>query len=61
MTAVLLWMVISSSEGTGEERGSGVALYLRECFDSIELNDCDDKVECLWVRMRGRPIRQTSC
>ncbi|GAB0206965.1 hypothetical protein GRJ2_003162100 [Grus japonensis] len=29
-------------------RGGGVALYVRECFDCIELDDCDDKVECLW-------------
>ncbi|KAM9590842.1 uncharacterized protein ACIBXB_005891 [Morphnus guianensis] len=35
-------------------RGSGVALYVRECFDSTELQNCDDKVECLWVRMRGK-------
>jgi len=27
-------------------RGSGVALHVRDCFDCIELNDCDDKVEC---------------
>jgi len=35
-------------------RGSGVALCVRECFDCIELNDYDDKVECLWVKTRGR-------
>ncbi|GAB0207576.1 hypothetical protein GRJ2_003223300 [Grus japonensis] len=35
-------------------RGGGVALYVRECFDCLELNNCDDKVECLWVRMRGK-------
>ncbi|KAM9590717.1 uncharacterized protein ACIBXB_005842 isoform 1-T1 [Morphnus guianensis] len=35
-------------------RGGGVALYVRECFDCTELHDCDDKVECLWVRMRGK-------
>ncbi|KAM9591497.1 uncharacterized protein ACIBXB_006298 [Morphnus guianensis] len=35
-------------------RGGGVALYGRECFDCSELHDCDDKVECLWVRMRGK-------
>ncbi|GAB0205541.1 hypothetical protein GRJ2_003019700 [Grus japonensis] len=35
-------------------RGGGVALYVRDCFDCIELSDWDDKVECLWVRMRGR-------
>jgi len=31
-----------------------VALYVRDCFDCIELNNCDDKVECLWVKMRGK-------
>ena len=35
-------------------RLNGVALYVRECFDCIELNNCDDTVECLWVRMRGK-------
>ncbi|KAM9591180.1 uncharacterized protein ACIBXB_006077 isoform 1-T3 [Morphnus guianensis] len=35
-------------------RGGGVALYVRECFDCTELHDCDDKVERLWVRMRGK-------
>ncbi|GAB0199184.1 mitochondrial enolase superfamily member 1 [Grus japonensis] len=29
-------------------RGGGVALYVRECFDCIEFDDCDDKVKCLW-------------
>ncbi|KAK4820971.1 hypothetical protein QYF61_009437 [Mycteria americana] len=29
-------------------RGGGVALYVRECFDCLELNDGDDRVECLW-------------
>ncbi|GAB0189218.1 hypothetical protein GRJ2_001387100 [Grus japonensis] len=33
-------------------RGGGVALYVRECFDCLELNDGDDKVECLWVIIR---------
>ncbi|KAK4823680.1 hypothetical protein QYF61_005651 [Mycteria americana] len=35
-------------------RGGGVALYIRESLDSLELNDCDDRVECLWVRIRGK-------
>ncbi|GAB0209890.1 hypothetical protein GRJ2_003454700 [Grus japonensis] len=35
-------------------RGGGVALYVRECFDCLELDDGDDKVKCLWVRMRGK-------
>ncbi|GAB0183530.1 hypothetical protein GRJ2_000818300 [Grus japonensis] len=35
-------------------RGSGVALYVKECFDCLELNDGDNRVECLWVRIRGK-------
>ncbi|KAJ7411919.1 hypothetical protein BTVI_48147 [Pitangus sulphuratus] len=35
-------------------RGGGVALYLREPRDSIELEVSDDKVECLWVKIRGK-------
>ncbi|KAK4827614.1 LOW QUALITY PROTEIN: hypothetical protein QYF61_019539 [Mycteria americana] len=35
-------------------RGGGVALYVRECLDSLEVNDGDDRVECLWVRIRGK-------
>ncbi|PKU33531.1 mitochondrial fission process protein 1 [Limosa lapponica baueri] len=35
-------------------RGSGVALYVGECFDCLELDDGDDWVECLWVRIRGK-------
>jgi len=34
--------------------GNGVALYVRDCFDCTELDGCDDKVECLWVKMRGK-------
>ncbi|KAK4823940.1 hypothetical protein QYF61_008326 [Mycteria americana] len=35
-------------------RGGGVALYVRECLDSLELDDGDDRVEGLWVRIRGK-------
>ena len=31
-----------------------VALYVRECFDCLEINDGDDRVGCLWVRIRER-------
>ena len=34
-------------------RGGGVALYLRECFDCLELDDGDDSIEHLWVTVRG--------
>ncbi|KAK4815560.1 hypothetical protein QYF61_004077 [Mycteria americana] len=40
-------------DGQGR-RGGGVALYVRECLDSLELDDGDDRVECLWVRIRGK-------
>jgi len=29
-------------------------VYIRDCFDCIELDDCGDKVEGLWVKMRGK-------
>ncbi|PKU42802.1 rna-directed dna polymerase from mobile element jockey-like [Limosa lapponica baueri] len=35
-------------------RGGGVALYIRECFDCIELDSRDDEVKCLWIRMKGK-------
>ena len=35
-------------------RGSGVALYVKECFEVIELMTGDNKVESLWVKIRGR-------
>ncbi|GAB0206524.1 hypothetical protein GRJ2_003118000 [Grus japonensis] len=35
-------------------RGGGVALYVRECFDCLELDNGDERVECLWVRIRGK-------
>uniref|UniRef100_A0A8B9C3Y3 Reverse transcriptase domain-containing protein n=1 Tax=Anser brachyrhynchus TaxID=132585 RepID=A0A8B9C3Y3_9AVES len=35
-------------------RGGGVALYIRECLDVEELEAGNDKVESLWVRIRGK-------
>lgn len=35
------------------KRSSGVALY-GEHFDHLELNNEDDTVECLWVRIKGK-------
>lgn len=32
----------------------------REGFDCPELNDGDSRVECLWIRIAGRPTRQIS-
>ena len=55
MTGVLQWMAINSSEGVGKKaRGGGVALYVREYFNCLELDDGDDRVECLWVRIKQK-------
>ena len=35
-------------------RGSGVALYVRDCFNCLELSDGDDRAECLCVRIKGK-------
>ena len=35
-------------------RGGGVAPYVRECFHVTELMAGGDKVESLWVKIRGR-------
>jgi len=29
-------------------------VYVRECFDCLELDDGDNRVECLWIRIRGK-------
>ena len=38
-------------------KGSGVALYIKVCFDVEELGVGNDKVECLWVKSRGKACR----
>jgi len=35
-------------------RGGGVALYVRDCFNCLELNEGDNRVHCLWVRITGK-------
>ncbi len=35
-------------------KGGGVALYIKEYFDVEELGVRNDKVECLWIRIRGK-------
>ena len=35
-------------------RGGGVALYVKECFEVTELMTGENKVESLWVKIRGR-------
>ena len=65
MSGVLQWMATSSLERKarkeGQWRGSlrecfdAVDVVLvRECFDVVEFAAVDDKVESLWVSIRGR-------
>ena len=35
-------------------RGGGVALYVKECIEVTELMTGENKVESLWVKIRGR-------
>lgn len=35
-------------------RIDGVALYIREWFDYLEVSNGNSNVECLWVRKRGK-------
>lgn len=55
-TVVLQRMAINTSKVIGREGRSGgeVALYVRECFDYLELNNGENSTECLWVRLRGK-------
>ncbi|PKU43826.1 mitochondrial fission process protein 1 [Limosa lapponica baueri] len=36
------------------KRGGGVAPYVRGGFECLELNNMNDSVECLWVRIKGK-------
>lgn len=35
-------------------RDCGKILYIKECYDCLELDHGDDRVDCLWVRSRGK-------
>ncbi|PKU41683.1 mitochondrial fission process protein 1 [Limosa lapponica baueri] len=35
-------------------RGGGVAFYVRDIFECLELNNGNDSVECLWIRIKGK-------
>jgi len=34
--------------------GGVVALYVRDCFDCVELDDGNNRVKCFWVRIRWK-------
>lgn len=36
-----------------------MALYVKECYDYLELSDGGDRVECLWVRIRGKANKES--
>ena len=50
-------MATISSEGIDEEGRVVVWLFLLKTFDVEELGVEKDKVECLWVRIRGKACR----
>jgi len=54
MTGVLQWMATKSSVRIGKEGGAAAWLSVRECFDVTLLMAGDDKIESLWVKIRGR-------
>lgn len=39
------------------KRGGGIALCTTECFDYLELNNCNCEVEGIWVRIMGKANR----
>ena len=43
-----------------QRRGGDMALHMRECFDVVELGVGSDKVESLWIRIRGLANWQAS-
>jgi len=56
MTGVLSWMATDSLRKTRPtRRGGGVALYVREQLECIELGLAanEEQVESLWVRIKG--------
>lgn len=52
-TGALHWKSINC---LGGKRGSRVVVYYKEYFNCLD----DDKLECLWVRIRRQSTRQTS-
>ncbi|RMC13815.1 hypothetical protein DUI87_08898 [Hirundo rustica rustica] len=35
-------------------RGGGVALHIKQTFDTVGIETKEDGVECLWVRIKGK-------
>ena len=50
-------MATSSSEEIDKEGRVVMWLFVLECFDVEELGVGNDKVECLWIRIRGKAYR----
>lgn len=53
MPRVLQWMATSSLEEIGGA-GEAVGWLFTHCFDCIETTDDDDKVKCLWVKIKEK-------
>lgn len=56
-TGVLQWMAISSPEGIAKDGGAVAWLSVLECLSVVEHRAGNDKVEPLWVRIKGNANR----
>ncbi|KAJ7413696.1 hypothetical protein BTVI_42796 [Pitangus sulphuratus] len=54
MPEELPWMATSSSEGTGKVGEVEGWLCILESVLTLELEVSNDKVECLWIKIRGK-------
>ena len=35
-------------------KGGGVALYIKKDYECVEINDGDDRVESIWIRIKAK-------
>ena len=47
-------MISDSQVFKRNRKGSGVALYVKKNCECLEINDGDDRVESLWVRVKAK-------
>lgn len=49
------WMTTSC---LGEKRDNGGVVYYKQYFNCVEINDDNDRIECLWVRIMRQQTGQ---
>ena len=35
-------------------KGGGVDLYIKKDYECVEINNVDDRVECIWIRIKAK-------